>query len=38
MNPFYALNKTLDDIRNEPTEQQKALVESQAPKSPAKKK
>ena len=37
MNPFYALNKTLDDIRNEPTEQQKALVESQAPKSLAKK-
>ena len=37
MNPFYALNKTLDDIRNEPTEQQKALVESQVPKSPAKK-
>jgi hypothetical protein len=37
MNPFYALNKTLDDIRNEPTQEQKALVESQAPKSPAKK-
>jgi hypothetical protein len=37
MNPFYALNKTLDDIRNEPTKEQKELVESQAPKSPAKK-
>jgi hypothetical protein len=37
MNPFYALNKTLDNIRNEPTQEQKALVESQAPKSPAKK-
>jgi hypothetical protein len=36
MNPFYKLNKTLDDIRNEPTQEQKALVESQAPKSPAK--
>jgi hypothetical protein len=37
MNPFYALNKTLSDIGNEPTQEQKALVESQAPKSPAKK-
>jgi hypothetical protein len=37
MNPFYKLNKTLAGIRNEPTEQQKALVESRAPKSPAKK-
>jgi tRNA threonylcarbamoyladenosine modification (KEOPS) complex Pcc1 subunit len=36
MNPFYKLNKTLDDIRNEPTQEQKALVESRAPKSPAK--
>lgn len=37
MNPFYDLNKKLDGIRNEPTKEQKALVESQAPKSPAKK-
>ena len=36
MNPFYKLNKTLDGIRNEPTQEQKALVESRAPKSPAK--
>jgi hypothetical protein len=36
MNPFYKLNKTLDDISNEPTQEQKALVESRAPKSPAK--
>jgi len=37
MNPFYDLNKKLDGIRNEPTQEQKALVESQASKSPAKK-